>query len=312
LIPITAILPVRNAASWLPKTFTSVLANLETEDELIVIDDGSTDSSLEIINRLAANRDIKVLKGNRKGLVQALNLGLENASHDWIARFDADDFYPSERIKRQRMQITHGLGAIFCDYEILINGKKSLGIIASPVFDFATRISLLRSQRTAHPSVLFDKSLAVKVGGYREQDFPAEDLSLWLRISNFGRLESVPFLGLKYNLNNTSISSTRYGEAKVRSLELVKNALDSDFLFDFNIDEVVSTLENYNIVTLGKQRRLLHIYDLLNKEFFDRRTTKDKRFIIKLALHEISRPSSSIVGSQLFISKIRRQIARNR
>ena len=310
MIPITAILPVRNAASWLPKTFPSVLANLEIVDELIVIDDGSIDSSMDIINGLASHRDLKLLQGSGGGIVQALNLGLEHASHDWIARFDADDFYPSERIKVQRTQLTQGLGAIFCDYEIFLSGEKSLGIIPSPVFDFATRLSLLRSQRTAHPSVLFNKSIALGVGGYLEQEFPAEDLGLWLRISNFGRLESVPFLGLNYNLNNTSISSTRYGEAKDKSIKLVKNALDANFLVDFNIDEVAGTLESYKSFTLSKQRRLLHIYDLINTEFFVRRTSIEQKSIVKLVLHEISKPNFFIPGSQLIVEKIRRKIAR--
>ncbi len=310
MIPISAILPVRNAARWLPNTFPSVLANLETTDELIVIDDGSTDSSLSIIKKLSKDRELRILNGKGKGLVHALNLGLEFASQQWIARFDADDVYPTHRLQLQRVQFSTNLGVIFSDYEIFLNGKNSLGIIPSPVFDFPTRLSLLRSQRTAHPSAILNKSMACAVGGYRESDFPAEDLSLWLRIARVGKLESIPNIGLKYNLNTNSISSTRYLQAKEKTIELVKTALDSDFLNEFHVNEIESILNDYNGLTLSEERRALHVYDLLNRDFFNRRTSQEKKSILYAAVREVSRPKSVIAASNLLFESLKRRFAR--
>lgn len=310
MIPISAILPVRDAAKWLPDTFPSLLANLEITDELIVIDDGSRDSSLNIIKELAKNRELRILKGKGKGLVNALNLGLEFASHKWIARFDADDVYPTHRLHLQRVQFSPNLGVIFSDYEIFLNGKHSLGIIPSPVFDFPTRLSLLRSQRTAHPSAILNKSMACTVGGYQESEFPAEDLGLWLRIAKVGKLESIPHIGLKYNLNTSSISSTRYLQAKEKTIELVRTALDSDFLNDFIPSEIESVLNDYDGLTLSGERRALHVYDLVNREFFNRRTSQQKKFILHAAFREFSRPKSVVATSNLLFESLKRRFAR--
>ena len=310
MIPISAILPVRNAAKWLPTTFPSVLANLESTDELIVIDDGSTDSSLSILKKLSKDKELRILNGKGKGLVHALNLGLEFASHEWIARFDADDVYPTQRLNLQRVQFSPNLGVIFSDYEFFLNGRKSLGIIPSPVFDFPTRLSLLRSQRTAHPSAILNKSMACTVGGYQESDFPAEDLSLWLRISKVGKLESIPHIGLKYNLNTKSISSTRYLQAKEKTIELVKTALDSDFLNEFIPSEIESVLNDYDSLTLSRERRALYVYDLVNREFFNRRTSQEQNSILHAAIREVSRPKSVVAASGLLFESIRRRLAR--
>lgn len=310
MIPISAILPVRNAEKWLPNTFPSVLANLETTDELIVIDDRSTDSSLSIIKKLSKDRELRILNGKGKGLVHALNLGLEFASQQWIARFDADDVYPTHRLHLQRVQFSTNLGVVFSDYEIFLNGKNSLGVIPSPVFDFPTRLSLLRSQRTAHSSAILNKSMACAVGGYRESDFPAEDLSLWLRIARVGKLESIPHIGLRYNLNSNSISSTRYLQAKEKTFELVKTALDSDFLIECHVNEIESILKDYNGLTLSEERRALHVYDLLNRDFFNRRTSQEKKSILHAAIREVSRPKSVVAASGLLFESIRRRLAR--
>jgi hypothetical protein len=105
--------------------------------------------------------------------------------------------------------------AIFSDYELFYDGFRSLGKIHSAVFSPAVSTSLISGQRTAHPSVLFNKNAATSAGGYLKQDFPAEDLSLWLRMSRLGKLVSSPQVLLHYRVGESSISSTRRNEMKM-------------------------------------------------------------------------------------------------
>ena len=307
---ITSILPVRNAAQWLPRTLPAILSNLSPIDQLIVINDGSTDSSLSHIKTIASGFNVRILDGRGRGLVSSLNMGLEQAEHEWIARFDADDFYPSDRLIHQRQQIRHDVGVIFTDYEFFLNGTTSLGVIPSPIFDFATRLSLLRSQRTAHPSVIFRKDLVAAVGGYRESEFPAEDLGLWLRLAKFTKIESSPHIGLYYNLNNNSISSRKYAEAKLKTRIMAGESLRSGLLDDFHAKEVESTLNRYSNSRLGVNRRLLHIYDLLQRDFLKYVSKSERKLIIQIAIHELSKPAAIKGAAEILVDAIRRRVAR--
>lgn len=307
---ITSILPVRNAAHWLPRTLPTILSNLSPIDQLIVINDGSTDSSLSLIKTIAAGFNVRILDGRGRGLVSSLNMGLEQAEHEWIARFDADDFYPSDRLIHQRQRIRDDVGVIFSDYEFFLNGITSLGVIPSPIFDFATRLSLLRSQRTAHPSVIFRRELVTAVGGYRESDFPAEDLGLWLRLAEFTKIQSSPHIGLHYNLNNDSVSSRKYAEGKLKTKIMAREALRSGLLDNFQAGEVESTLNRYSNLILGVNRRLLHIYDLLQKDFLKHVSKSERKLIIQIAIHELSKPAAIKGASEIFVDAIRRRAAR--
>jgi glycosyltransferase involved in cell wall biosynthesis len=206
---VSALLPIYNGATWFDTSIPIIQATLGLHDELIIVDDGSEDSTWNKIKEVSKNDSrIVPVRQPRSGIVKALNLGIKISSREWIARFDIDDKYPVDRLDRQ-FEIAEkypNVGVIFSDYEIWRRGMDYVGTIPSPLFDLQTKISLYNSQRTAHPSALIRKSAAVEVGGYQQFEFPAEDLGLWIRISNLAELRSSPHIGLFYNRNQNSVS----------------------------------------------------------------------------------------------------------
>jgi len=261
---VSALVPVHNGERWLKVIFAQLEANLKSGDEIIFVENGSTDSSLEILKSWKSSLPVEVLSLRHPNLVEALNLGVSASSNNWIARFDVDDSYSSVRIEKQRELMSEDVSAIFTDYRMLGNGKIKLGRIYSPVFPRATLISLINSQRTAHPSSIFNKEAFLQVGGYVDDDFPAEDLSLWLRLAKIGSLVSAPIIGLDYNLRANSVSSAGQQLALQKKDKLLRNALlDLNLWKEIDSESLLEEMDRcYKRVGNGFERALLLLWDL--------------------------------------------------
>jgi glycosyltransferase involved in cell wall biosynthesis len=201
---------VRNGEAHLPDSLNAILENTAENDEVVIVDDGSTDSTASILQELSqAIPRVKVITTSGIGIVPAVTLGLKNCSSEWIARYDADDYWEKDRINEQIQATDDDTVVVFTDYDFWLDGKTYAGWIPSPIFPVATLLSLPFSQQTAQPSALIRRSALEAVGGYLESDAPVEDLGLWLRIAHIGNLISVPRPLLHYNLSLNSYSSTR-------------------------------------------------------------------------------------------------------
>jgi glycosyltransferase involved in cell wall biosynthesis len=264
LKPITLLMPVKNGEKYLKKSMGFLTNNCGTDDEILVINDNSTDNTLELLKKWEKNNsNVRVINSLKPGLVNALNLGISNSTNDWLARFDVDDSYPDNRIIETRKLINNEAVCIFTDYKFITSNGLGLGVIPSAIYPDFTYLSLVTSQRTAHPSVCFNRIAALSVGGYRTDDFPAEDISLWLRISKVGQVISIPQALLNYRIGRNSVTGSM--RAKVLSK---KNDLFSDFVFDkLILEKCITNLNDseflYSKELLGEKRFLLHLRDLL-------------------------------------------------
>jgi glycosyltransferase involved in cell wall biosynthesis len=237
------LIPVRDGMKFLPnfrKDIDSISKN--SNDQIVIVNDASSDETEIFLRKWSAtNPALKVLNNPSPGLVNALNLGLSECNNDWIARFDVDDIYSIDRLSIQSYAIQKDTAAIFCDYSIsTINGVR-LSSIKTGISSEATRISLIRNRRTPHPGVIFNKEAVLGVGGYRIDDFPCEDLSLWLRLSHRNKISSVPFELLNYRVNPGSISSSNRVNMMKKKYEILNT-------FPITIDEVllhISSFQDY-------------------------------------------------------------------
>jgi glycosyltransferase involved in cell wall biosynthesis len=260
---ITHLMPVKNGFSYLPTSLANILANSNLEDEIIIIDDGSTDKSTNFLRTSELEvPNLRVIYTKGIGLVNALNLGINESSNNWIARYDVDDTYPSNRVEKQKKLISSDVAAIFCDYRLVLNDGKTSAIIPSAIDNLATIVSLLYSQQTPHPGVLLNREIIISVGGYLSNDFPVEDLSLWLRAARSGKLVSVPEVLLNYTLSNLSTSGSRQKIVKAKKLEVItKYGLPFDLIRD-NVSELSDTYLRYVSSPLVEERRILLLRNL--------------------------------------------------
>ena len=246
---ISALIPIRNGIRHLDNLRNDLELNLSEIHQIIFVNDGSNDGTKEyLMNWAKSENRIQLINTIGMGLVSALNTGVKECDGNWIARFDVDDRYYSSRIFEQVKYVENNVGAIFNDYEFISSKQKFLGYVPSGVLPSVVSLSLINSQRTAHPSALVNKEALIEVGGYRQSDFPVEDLSLWLRLSREFKLVSVPSPLLKYRLSKNSI--TRQNKDLIRTkrneifreFPIVKNAYTSSLANMQNILDLYKTL----------------------------------------------------------------------
>ena len=261
---ISALLPARNGERYLRRLIPRVLAMLSELDELLVINDGSTDNSSLILAELAiTDTRLKILTTEGIGLVAALNLGIHNAKNSWIARFDVDDEYPLDRLHLQRQLIEENVAAIFSDYSFMTSSGISIGTVPSALKSNPIKLSLASSQRTPHPAVLINRAIVLAVGGYRVEDFPAEDLGLWFRMMKMGEFLSVPKVLLNYRLSGGSISSSNRAKQIAMKNQMISGFGSWHLLLENCIQEFTSTTSHYLEHPASTARIILHLKDIV-------------------------------------------------
>jgi glycosyltransferase involved in cell wall biosynthesis len=260
---ITHLMPVRNGERYLKQAWRGILENFEFGDEVIIINDGSTDQTSNLLKRISGSfPDLRIIETKSNGIVSALNTGFNESNNSWVARYDVDDIYPMHRISTQRRLISDDVSVIFADYRMHLENGFNMGLFPSPVTDFASRVSLLRSQQTAHSVALINRDHFNLAGGYLSEDFPTEDLGLWIRISQFGKILSVPEVLMKYRLSNSSTSGSRQIEARKVRQNLI-NKLPSILKSDASLDSLIlETLDIYKSTSLEKLRIILFLRNL--------------------------------------------------
>ena len=265
-VPISILMPVRNGLEFLQQSKIDITVNARPHDEILIVDDNSDDGSTDFLkNWQKEDSRVRILMNpaNNQGIANALNLGLKEATHSLIGRFDVDDEYENNRLEIQLDEFhkTNPIG-VFTDYSFFSKTEKYLGKIPSPIYPSPTSISLLTNRRTPHSSALLSKAAIIEVGGYRQQDFPAEDLSLWLRMSRVGDLTSIPKVLLKYRISSNSVSSTRQKEMIARRSSLQSEIGINKKDLDFSMSNLKSILRLYSDQPYGDLRKILFLKDL--------------------------------------------------
>lgn len=307
---ISGVLPIKNGQPWISTNLPGILSTLSDMDELIILNNGSSDRSEIELSRLAKTDDrIMIVNCGDIGLVKALNLGISEARNEWIARFDIDDKYSSGRLKVQRKLIDTDVVAIFSDYKFIGERNQNLGDILSPVLNVAVKASLINSERTAHPSVLFNKTAFESVGGYIDKEFPAEDLGLWARMATLGKMISTDSIELHYTLRAGSISFSRRKEIKIMTNRLVAqyNLVKWSRAAFVDLQE---TLDNYSYFNNPHARRLLHLRDLQSEKVIATLSKAELYWLRKLFVQHINL-SGTKYTLKLLTEKLKRDIYRS-
>jgi glycosyltransferase involved in cell wall biosynthesis len=255
---ISVLMPVKNGSKFLSEAMKFISQNILPNDEVIIVNDNSTDNTLELLTDwVRGDSRIIVINNHSPGLVNALNLGLQHCTNNWIARFDVDDAYAFQRLSKQRSLISPEKVAIFSDYWVVSENGKFLGKIPSGVTNFGVRISLLHGRRTPHPSVIMNRDKVLKAGLYKLDEFPAEDLGLWLRLSTLGEFCSVPEPLLFYNLRASSVTLTDRKLAVIKRNHLIKNYFMKNDRFLITPNEYYDLVESYRKLDDGFERYLI-------------------------------------------------------
>lgn len=207
---ISVLMPVYNAEKYLKLAVASILNQSFTNFEFIIINDGSTDNTLAILESFAKqDKRIRLISRENKGLIATLNEGLILAKGPLIARMDADDISLPERFEKQLAYLESNPNYIAVG--ILANLIDSDGDLIGPFGDWLTHEEIDNAHiigsggAIIHPSAMIRRQYLINIGGYSE-DYPhAEDLDLWLKLAEVGKLANLPDRLFQYRQHVGSI-----------------------------------------------------------------------------------------------------------
>lgn len=213
---ISVVMPAYNASAFIAQAIESILNQSLKTFELIIIDDGSTDNTVSIIEYYAAQDDrIKFIQNEHGGANVARNTGLRVAKYDWVAMMDADDIAMPGRLETLlAATVEHPEVIIWGSYveQIGVDGR-SLGI--APIGPITLEEFYATDRRhtpvfITNPSAMFRRDIALKVGGYDENLPAAQETELWDRMIAYGPMLSLPKPLLKYRIHGQSISAKKF------------------------------------------------------------------------------------------------------
>lgn len=250
---ISVVLPVYNGEQYLSEAIDSILAQTFTNFELIMIDDGSTDGSQQIL-REYERRDarIRVIVRENRGLATTLNDSVDIVRGAWIARMDQDDIALPRRFERQ-LEWLERTGADIAGSWVQRFGTSDKRVVRLRQTDEAIKMAMLFCSPFAHPSVMMRAAL-VKRLRYDSTWEKAEDYDLWERAAEDGwKMMNVPEVLLLYRIHGAQISTKtasrqqqqgqeirrRYWEFVFRSMRLNPNWIDEALkIFDPSLSVV--------------------------------------------------------------------------
>ena len=210
---ISVVLAVYNGERYLRSAVDSVLGQTRADFELIAIDDGSADATPAILNEYAA-RDprVRVVSRPNRGLTQTLNEGLELARAPYLARMDADDLCLPERFAQQAAHLDAHPDCVLVGSRVLVVDPDGLPIrhmADERTHEQIDHAHLNRGWPVVHPAVMMRTAAVRAVGGYRDAYDTLEDLDLFLRLAEVGRLANLPDVLLHYRQHFGSVTHTR-------------------------------------------------------------------------------------------------------
>lgn len=201
---ISVLLPVFNAEKYIGASIESILKQTYENFELILIDDGSSDSSLEILKRYSSlDSRIVLLSQKNGGLSSALNAGLKISKFELCARIDADDIAEIDRLRQQFIFLNENQ-----DISVVGSWVKIFGdgffprVWKNPVSPSEIYLTLFIRNPLFHPSVMFRKSRVLAVGGYDISVPYDQDYDLWIRMSKKGyKFANIPKVLTRYRIH---------------------------------------------------------------------------------------------------------------
>jgi glycosyltransferase involved in cell wall biosynthesis len=213
---ISVCMSVYNAERYVAEAVESILNQSSGDFEFLIIDDGSTDGSLQILRRYAA-RDarIRLTSRHNRGVAATLNELLGRARGEYIARMDADDIAMPHRLRKQADYLESHPECVMVGCRVWRCDEEGDPVGEYPTLHEHNEIDAFHFQMTGpalvHPSVMMRRDAVQAVGGYR--GFHIEDIDLYLRLAERGRLARLPEFLLNYRVHSDNLSFTNVSSA---------------------------------------------------------------------------------------------------
>ncbi len=292
-------MPVYNAGNFLYETIQNVLCQTFTDYRFLIINDGSTDNSEDIILSFSDPRIVYCKNDKNLGLVATLNKGIGMTETEFLARMDADDLWEPLKLEKQI-----SLLEVRSDVGICGTSIRKFGVINGdfifPVENDALKVGFLFYCMMSHPSVVFRMSFLIESGLLYNADFyPAEDYKMWVDALDRTHIYNIPEVLVYYRQHGTQITQDsnliqREKSYTVRE-ELVRRIYPS--ISGVELDFFQKVFANLDFCSVHDYRRSKNFANLLLTE--NRRTQYIQHKVLKKELNRYMQ-----IGYKAYILKI--------
>lgn len=304
---VSVFMPVYNSARFLDDSISSILSQTFNNFNLIIINDGSKDNSMDIIKKYQqADKRIIVVDRAHRGTAVTRNEGLTLAKGEYLALMDSDDKMHPERLAEQVDLLENNKGIVACGTQMRQFGEKS-NTVVQPVDPDIVKIALMFSPSISNPTAMMRLSKIVENKiTYQETDVQSEDYRFWIKVSTIGKLTNVDRELYYYRCHQAQATHThRHNQIKIHK-EIVSELLQkiniqltdqelSIFLFDeFRGEETPNVIWDLRVILptiINIFNKLIYANDnslLFNKEKLARYLcTKYENICLLFGLHGI-------------------------
>ncbi|MBA4241553.1 MAG: hypothetical protein C0448_12570 [Sphingobacteriaceae bacterium] len=227
---ISVLMPVYNGQQYLAEAIESILNQTYKHFELLLLDDGSSDNSEQIIKGFKDARIVYVKNETNKGLIFTLNRGIGLTKGTYIARMDADDVSVASRFEKQILEFEKDEKLVVCGSFIKTFGNGAEEYISHiPVTNAQIMSSIFFACPFAHPSVMIKKESLLQLNEFYREDYKhSEDYDLWSRLVFVGNSKNIPEFLLNYRVHDKQVS-TVFEDHKYQSVSKIQTNLLSQF-----------------------------------------------------------------------------------
>ena len=244
---VTVLTTFFNAEKTILGSIQSILNQSFEDFELLLVNDGSTDNSLELVNQINDER-VKIFSPGKIGRAAALNFGLKEANADYIAILDADDQALQDRLSIQYQYLSNNDTSLVASNALLFDGKgNSLGSTNYNSDHEELVLDLLNFKPFPHSSVMFKKNEVMEFSGYNERCLKSIDFNMYIDLIQ----RDLKIHCLKDNLIKLSVYSSSWGVSDSKSLQYFYGffALVAYFLCQKNGVKIMhSSVDEYEVI----------------------------------------------------------------
>lgn len=235
---VSVIMNVYNGSNFLEDAIQSVLSQTFTNYELVIVNDGSTDQTGQILDIHKYDcRVVIVTNPVNIGIAASKNIAIRKSKGEYIALMDADDISEPDRLQKQMDYLdSHPDIGVVGAWSRVINDKgELLGEVMRPESDSVILLwMLLRHCALNQPTVMLRRNLIIQAGGYNEKLSVSEDYEMWTRLASITKLSNIPEYLVRYRQHDTNISKlieSSYYHV-VTSNKFIKSLLNIDISVD--------------------------------------------------------------------------------
>ncbi len=257
-------MPAYNAGPYIRQAIESVLAQTYTNFEFLIINDGSKDDTLSVIKSFSDPR-IRLIDQPNKGLIDTLNMAIDLAEGEYIARMDADDICMPERLQKEIDFFTQHPDHVLVGSVVDIIDKDGNFLLRLYPIGYTHEEIAARVDEKCpfnHPSVMFRKQAVINAGYYPKNALTFEDHLLWKKMLETGKVHNLKDVLVQYRFNPESVTIDEKWRGK-EFVEIRTRSIHNGFVTEADGEKLKQIVSGQN---LGAYKQASY-YALVGKKY---------------------------------------------